>query len=369
MKKITFKRIQIGRKLKNILILISFIFLISNIILIFYNDKYQKYVDKKYNVLSYNNSSSIDYSVSLFPNILYNQNTIGSGQIYIADYIDCIKTNLRYDFKGEKDVKLNVKYKASALIEGYIQDTDSEKGMKTLWKKEFVLLPQTYFYGEGKKLYFIKEIPINYSYYNNYALEIIKSTGIGCNVKMTVLWYIDVEGISKEGKFKETLLPNIQIPLNVKYFEIKGNLKDDKNGAITKTQREISSFYYKKTIFFSLGILLSIIFSIILILSVPVNSLDNTYKYINRIFKHHGYRIVNIKESIDLKDKYIIKVKSFNDLVKISDYLSKTILYKDDFKNKKCYTFYIIDGSIVYVYDMENTYIIKKNSTKIAKTY
>ncbi|QCX33480.1 hypothetical protein FDN13_06995 [Caloramator sp. E03] len=368
--KLSLYRYKINKYIRLICIFLSIIAFLCMVFLIYYTIKYKKYIEKKYNVTSYSNDATIDYNVLLLPNMIYTQNILEPGDIYITNYIDYIKTNLKYSFNSERPFNLRGRYKVTAHIEGYIQDNENEKGIKPIWQKEFTLLPETTFECESKELNFNREVPIKYNYFNDYVSEIIKSTGIYCNVKMTVTWNIDIEGNLNDEMIKESLSPTIDMPLNVKYFEIKGKLKEHKTGSITKTYKEISPLYIEKLIYYSLILLVSITsFIILIIFTTPLDSLDLTEKYIKKIIKQNGYRIAQLKEDAEFNDKDAIEVASFDDIVKLSDDLCKTILYRDDFKNKKCYTFYVKDGLTIYKYKFDNIYSRTSFNANITKTY
>lgn len=345
------KKYKINKYLRTGLIIIFILISLTMLFLLLYTQKYQKYVEKKYPLLSYSNKGSVNYNVFLVPNMLYTQKSLEAGGIYITDFIDYINTSFKYEFNSESPVDIQGKYYVSAVVEGTLQD---EKTSRSLWKKEFILQPETTFEGRGKALSFQKELPVKLTSFNDFVSQLAKVTSINCDTKLTIAWNIDMQGKTGKETINEHLSPTMEIPLGVRYFEIKGNQVQDKKGAVEETRKVISPSYQKKIILYScvMGVCLITLIFLLFFTSAFVIT-DPLQKKLKQIFKHHGSRLAALKDNIDLTNKDMIYTASIDDLVRIADDLGKTILYKNSNNTKEAAVFYVIDDRLIYILELD----------------
>ena len=325
------KILSINKLLRITLIIISSVLLLSMMYMLFITYNYQKYTKEKYPVYSYTNKANVNYLVFLIPNEIIAEKSLNEGNTYITSLVDYIDTDLKYVFKGNRPGDIQGKYNVTAVLEGYIPD---EKGVISLWKKNYIILPDTSFNG-NKEVSVEKEVPINIKAYNDFLKTVAKTIDFTVYSKLTITWNIITETKTDKGVIKEALSPAMEIPLSTKYFNISGKLADGKNSAIEDTKVIISpSFKRKITAYCSIGgiSILSLIFLLLFTATYAVT--DPFEKKLRHIFKEHGIRMVALNSEIPDTNKSVIEVESIDDLVKIADEIGKPILYKKS-KNVK----------------------------------
>lgn len=363
-----FKKIlPINKMLRIILIIISSVLLLSLMYMLFLTYNYQKYIKEKYPVYSYINKANVNYSVFLIPNEIITEKSLSEDNTYITSLVDYINTNLKYVFKGDGPGDIQGKYNVTAVLEGYIPD---DKGVTSLWKINYILLPDTSFSG-NKVITVEKNVPINIKAYNDFLKTVTKTIDFTVYSKLTITWNILTETKSNKGIIKEVLSPTMEIPLSTKYFKISGKLTDEDKSAIEGTKVIISPLFRRKvaTYWSAWGIsILSLIFLLLFTASYTVT--DPFEKKLRRIFKENGVRMVALNSELQDTNKSVIEVESIDDLVKIADEIEKPILYKNSKNVQDINRLFVADDSILYSLDLRKDIIqelpkIKENNNSM----
>jgi hypothetical protein len=345
------KPLILNRYLRFGIIVFATIMIIVSSGLLFVTVKYQKYVDNKVPLYSYVNKGTANYSVVLVPNVLYQEKSLGEKGIYINDFINYINMVFKYEFSGERPAEVSGKYNITAVVEGILGE---EKQQKTIWKRQFVLQPDTSFKGSDKIVTFQKALPVKVSIYNSLSEQINELTKVNFNTKLTVMCNISMEAKTDKGVIKEQLSPMLEIPLNSKTFEIKGNQLDEKKGAIEETVKVISPTYKLKVIISSIIMFIALIsILVIIIFTSPLIITDSVEKKLKEIMKKHGDRIVGLYSEFDFTCEKKIHVLTIDDLVRIADDVAKPILFIKEEVTKGLPTFYVINEDIAYMYMIE----------------
>ncbi|SKA90798.1 hypothetical protein SAMN05428976_11516 [Clostridium sp. USBA 49] len=308
-----------------------------------------KYENKKEEVLSYNNKALINYKVNLLPNSIYEEKSLGEGKIYITDYVDSIDTLLNYKFNCKDNIeKISVDYEVNAVIEGFI---GNKKDSKEIWSKKFNLQPKTELVLNKNE--FQKDILIDIKNYNSIVRDMVKKVNTNFSNKLIVTWNINVKGKSSKGEFFEKLSPTMEIPLGESYFEVKGDLLQDKNGSIDNVKKVISDRYITGIIISSFTMVISIIaFFYIFLFTLENDNKEISIRKINKILKNYEDMLVALKDEPLEGNEIIIKVLDMNGLIKIADDLDKPIFYKYFININEIKYFCVIDNKKAYVYQI-----------------
>ncbi len=307
-----------------------------------------KYINKNESVLSYDHGVLVNYSVNLVPNNIYEKNVLGEGNVYLTDFVDRINTSLFYNFKGDKVVDIKGECEVIAVVEGFLSN---DKNSKSLWSRRFTLQPKTDFSFSGEGGEFRGELPINIKSYNALLQQADKTFSMNFIGKLTVIWNINIEGSSSEGKFRENLAPKMELPLNEKYFQITSNLSKQKEGNLEKEVRVINPKFYYFIIMSSCGILSGLLLALyLLFFTLPKKGEKPSAEKAYKILKSCGDKLVALRDDSVDGSEVIIRVMSMEDLIKVSEYLDKPIFYKHSSDIKNITYFYIVEGRKIYAY-------------------
>lgn len=352
---------KFNKNVRIVLIVIMLILTGSSSVLLYCEVSYPEFKEEKVALYRYNNKANVNYRAYLKPNILYSGENNKKDTIYITEFIDYINTFMKYEFSGERGADIKGDYEIIAVVEGYT--AEGEK-CKSIWNKKFRLLEKTLFNSNDQIASIQQELPIDFQKYNNFARQIIEDTKISCQVKMTIFWNIHIKAQTDKGLIEDIISPTMIIPLNNNYFEITGQLAQEKPGAIEET-KEIEVPVNKKIVI-TCGVVigvLSIILVFLLFCTKGILITNPLEKKLKKIFKNHGDRLVALDNEVMNTCENYNKVKSIDDLVRIADEIAKPIMYKYTSDFKEMTKFYVFDDTQMYMLDLKDV-LLEENKEK-----
>ena len=340
------KFLYIQKHLRNGLIIFMAIGLLVIGLLAYIINKNQKYYDKKYTALTYSAKASTNYEVFLLPNQIYSEKSIGENNIYVTKLMDYIDVHFLFEISSDKSAKIKGQYNIIANLTGTLP---SLRGTKKILEKEYVLFPDTSFNGEDNLISIKKNIPIKLDNYSNYIDMVKQNLEFGFDNNLSILFSISYELETEEGNVKENVVSVLEIPISERYFEISGNSLAQKKGTIEGVKKDISPLFSKKMMACWVGGGICVIILLFMIIFSAPLIIDPLHKMIKQIFKNYGSRMVGLTGNMDVDTKSWVEVASIEDMVRISDDLSKPILYKKGISIEEVCRFYVIDESDIYI--------------------
>lgn len=348
-------KLQINKKLRIGLILLLVIFITTSSLLLYRQVSSPIFEEQKTLVYTYNNRSSINYTVFLKPNNLYEGSSLDEEKLYITEFVDYIRTTFNYEFSGERDANLKGTYEIVAKVQGF---TGEAEKLKNLWEKNFVIVGQKSFNLVGTSKTIKEEIKLNLNEYNTFVTELAESTKINSQAMLTLAMNINLTGTTDKGPIKETISPSLIIPLDTAIFEISGDTIIDKPGAIEETVQVQLPVNTKQVLLYGIiiGLLsLVLIFLIFFIKTAP--NKEPLEKELKKIFKKHGDRLVALNSELIITEVKL--VRTIDDLVKIADEIGKPILYKYSENYKEINKFYVTNVEDIYVFDLNDIFPVE----------
>ncbi|HHT63197.1 MAG: DUF5305 family protein [Bacillota bacterium] len=348
------KKIRINKTIRNVIIvfLICALPVLSYGVYYFYN---LPLLEQNTPVFNYQHKAAVNYRVFYKPNSLYAENSMEKDKVYITNYIDYINTFLEYNYSGDRTAEIRGDYSVIAVVEAQERSNNEENQEKTIWSKDFVLVPKTEFSARDKAFSLKKELPVNLNSFNEFAELISKESGVAGYQLATIKWDINIEAETDKGTVKENITPTMTIPLRNKYFEVGGEHSVEKPGTIEEAILVVDP--QKQVKFITCSVLngLCIIVLILLLACTKGIAPDKLERKIKHIFKKYGTRLVelNLPNGISLDSKNLWPVKSFEDLIRIADEISKPIMYQYNLAdNKNLPVFYVFDDKKIYAYEV-----------------
>lgn len=326
-----------------LLVLVSLLFL--------YEKGIKKYSSEETKVVyEYEKVADVDYQVNLKQNSLYNMESVPEETYFITAFTKSIETTFNYQFEGESGTGIEGNYDITALLEGY---EELDEVQKTLWKKEFTIMPTKSFKGKDKIEIIEEKITVSLAEYINYVEKFIEESKVDSPVKMTVAMNVNLNAKTPKGDVEEKASPGIEIPLNKNVFEITKKNTGTDTGAIEKTEAIITGPNIPAIIIFSLtsvAFLLLIIYIIVFTTEIEQDPLES---YVGKIFKNYGNRLVALNEDIHLPSNNTFIVYSIEDLVKIADEIAMLIFYQYKENHKEIEEFYVFQDQSVFYFSVK----------------
>ena len=306
-------------------ILFSSIFLVLLFISIFFVVKSLKFEKAEY--INYKEKSLMDYKVYLKENNFYEEKYLGKDMIYIANLVDDIEITFDYMFAIDSENDLNFSYQVMAKL--IIFDSNNNKNY---FEKIYNITEQETTQKRNSLTMDInKSVLIDYDYYNSIANTFKSNYGVNCESKLIVYMVInknDTENNQQVFVDKNTEL-NISIPLSERSVNIILDYKDinKESYMLQKNKYLIDNVkYFVLGMVFVIGSCISLIKIIKLLLKLKQRN-SKYDKYIADLLTKYDRMIVETTNLPSFKEKDIIKVKNFSELVDVRDNLKVPIMY------------------------------------------
>lgn len=334
-----------------IVVMIVIIVLIMVMILVMYRTwKYPGTVTEKIPLYAYSQKAVVDYWADYRANILTGATTVGAGETYINEYLNNILTSFNYEFTGERAAEYKGQYNITATLVG---SKKVQEKVVNIWKKDYLLVPSTPFAGTEAAFKLSRELPINIGPYNDFVEKFLEETKINSEVNLVVRWNVTLAANTDKGVITETAAPTLVIPINESYFNITGEQKNEKKGAIEESKTKVLPVNNKLLYLCSAGLLLFLAaLAFLVFYTRGVRLTDPLAIRMKEIFKKHGERLVALGSEAVINGNVMIPVKTLEDLIKIADELSKPVMYKIESEAEKMPVFCVSDEPKIYVYEL-----------------
>ncbi|MCA0971762.1 DUF5305 domain-containing protein [Halobacillus litoralis] len=331
-----------------IIVFLSFMLIFSGFKLyeVMNNPKMVKAEDPK---LAYDYSSNIDYAVNVTPNDIYESSQLEAGQDYFVNLIDDIETNFHYQWNSQAAVNLEGTYSAKGVLQAFIGEGEDKE---PIWTREYALIPEKTFSETNDKLEINEPYQLDLQPFYSFIQKLEEQSDVDTNTTLTVYWDVNVQGDTEFGGISESSTSTMTLPLYGKILSVGGSLSDEGTGDVGQNAMVKEPGQVRNTWLFISLIVVSLA-GIISMLRFTEGYLerDSFKKDVNRISKKFGSRLVQIDEDHFSHTMKVLRVQSFEDIVRVSDDLVRPILYKKIAAHH--ITYYVLGEDYVYSYDLQ----------------
>lgn len=298
-------------------------------ILIYFSSIYNRV-----NSYSYNENSSVGYTVCLKKNEDYKEKCLSDEMEYLSVLTDEIRVNFSYNTIYTRKIQGTYKYYVKGILRIFNVDNN-----KMLYTKEEILAEEKSINVDGEVVSIGQDAIIVFDDFNSLVNKYKSRYALSSNATLDVGLYV------KEGE-AEKKVASIVVPLSSQTYSI---LKDEISSNIITITDTKNNIYGIASIATSV---LAVLCILAFIYELMNKKGDNQYEVeVNRILSEYDRIIVESTESsINFEGKNIIEASSFLELVDVRDTVEKPIIHvkKDD---KSC-EFLVQDESTIYRYEM-----------------
>ena len=302
----------------------------------------------------YKHEAHFNHIVKLKPSILYdNRTTLQPGEIAYLNLVEQVTVILKYKFTCNKPIdSIFIKYSVDGVLE-------AENG----WRKAFTLTPEKDMDETAFKETYIVDI--------NGLMDLIRrieeETGAyASKYNYRIVAHIYVEASTEAGSIAEKYEPEITISIiggRGKRLEFS-NPNLSRSGSLGRYEKRENnwSFYWLKTtvrnmrlISYAMTVLSSTCLGLVVFKALRATPTSP----VRRIMKKYGSRIVDSTgHSTKRVRREKVSVKTFEDLLKVSEEAVKPIIHKElqvkrKSSQRKIHVFYVLDGDVRYEYTLE----------------
>jgi hypothetical protein len=343
-------RIKIPDKIR--LAIIGILTIIFIFLLISFANAYQKPTTTQIRVttIEYNQALDYDYIAYLNESLIYEgKNMLLSGEGTIFKYItNSLNGTFIYTLSTSKKSDTTVSYTITATIE------------TNFWNKTYTIKPESIVNFSGTTSALIEEFPIDYIFYENITSQIEEETGVTISdptlvIKTDILLTINSDG----QRIVRTFTPTLRVALKKPTIDIRENLDNKDSGEIIKTEDIFNQDVVdERNKWGASSLIFLIILAIVTSATKSSEELTETGRINKKIMKKYKEWIVYIDKEPKKAKAEIIKVNSFEDLIKISEELGKPILHFS--KKYDSHDYYVLEESTIYQYSLSNVLWEKK---------
>jgi hypothetical protein len=327
----------------------SFILLIIllAITIFFYQHKIAK---NSADSITYKIQNSLDYNVCLKNNSYYDTQCLDKNNSYVADLIDYINLQFKYNFNASQTLKENYHYNVTAQVIA----TSKEDNTKVIYNKTTNLIEDTKIANtDGNQMSIDQPIKINYGDYSTIITNFKKDYVLALDAKLIVSMNIAYDGYYNEtfNHILDNKVISIEIPLSEQTVAMKTNIGPEINQTIYQNNSEMAN--NNKKIFASLIMIDTVdLLFIVYIFSVLIPRKKKYDREIEKILKDYDRAIVTTIDKPDLEGYHVYQVSTFDELLDARDNLERPILMYQ-YQNKDKTLFTIIKENEAYIYNID----------------
>lgn len=322
--------------------------IIALIIICFILSLYIFFTQNKEPDITYIESGSVDYNVSILKNEFFTDSVLSANNQYISSILDKVNTNFKYTLQFNKLVEAKYKYRIEA--ETKIIEKSTKNNLYTFTDK--LKISEIENISDGK-IEINDETSIDYRKYDSMIKKIVSAYDLTNSECKTVLnMYVDL--LDENENIKNTSKLSISIPLNVKTVNI------ETENSFSSAEKKI----YKKgetRNYICLFLIIAIISAYCIydkIKELTQYIQKNCPKEIiekiklKRILRTYKQYIQKINEPFDMSGYTVLRMESFNDILKIREMTQQPILMFENETQTKTYFFITTKTTLLYLYEV-----------------
>jgi len=296
---------------------------------------------------------NLEYKVILKDNEYYRDNYMEKGNQYIANLINYVHADFKYNFNLQDTY--DYKYKIVGTV-----DVVDEKTNKTIYTFSEDLLTERN--GQSEGILDINEaIDVEYGKYNDKIKQFVAAYDLkNVTCKLSLNLNLGINGINQDFSKQDFTVMRLDIPLATNTISIDtGYDLSDNNNLI-----ELNTATKDRTIFFKIGIailLIDIVASALFIIYIKNTETDED-KYNNelrKIMNNYDSYISKVEDDFDIRGYQILKVEKFVDLLEIRDTMQLPIIMLENKERLVSYFAIPTPNNILYFYSISvNQYML-----------
>lgn len=299
---------------------------------------------KKY--IQYSDNKNLEYKVMLKENEYYKNQYLEKGNQYIANLIDGINADFKYNFNLDKEYEYN--YRIIGTV-----DVSDEKTNKTIYTFSEDIVSEKKGTNEGN-LGIIENVNVDFNKYNSLIKQFVASYDLkNVSCKLNLDLKLSIKGTNEKFEKKDFKVMSLEVPLttNTVAIDTKYDLTDNNNLIELKSNGTM-----KKIVLLAGSIMLIVdmvaFIGLIIFIKKTETDEDRYNNELRKIMNNYDSYISRLEDDFNVKGYQMLKVKKFSDLLEIRDTMQLPIIMLD--KKEKSITCFAIPtpNKILYFYSI-----------------
>ena len=340
-------RIKLQKSTRAIIIVIAlvvFAFSSAKVLSAMFGNEELKLEKEVYN---YTNSYNLKYDVNIKNNDFIEESVLPMNQTYVSDLVKSLDMEMKYQYLASEESDIRYDYKIDAVIVASHSDDGTPY---EVWNKTYNL-KEVKDKTAMKNIYIDEDINVDYAKYHEEVKAFKQEMGMALDAKLYIRLTVNTKTKIGEENVENQYASNFSISLGEKISKVDGKTEDMDQKFVTA--ETIVKTKKSGTIVWNVILLMISMYAIYYVRNKTyiAYNIRNDFKLeLNRILKSCQDRIVVVKNKVEIEGNDIIDVKSFVELIKLSEELFKPILYWSPDEEENEAQFYVISNKIAYRY-------------------
>ncbi len=303
----------------------------------------------------YTVKQSIDHSVQYFQSSFFDEKPGSGDDAYITKLTRQITPTFTYSYAASRDAQLSYYHSVEATIRAsYILPGDSEKTY-TVWKKAFPLIKPAPKSETTRTIAISRTVTIPFADYKKEMDDFKTGLGLPTTCELEVVFVAKVDGVVDGTQFNDTRTQVIKAPLDQDIYKLSiSGVKDDKKDVVTQQAKD-----GQQTIRLIEKIAAASLFLLglsMLVYGMRKQIFKTPYqRELDRIFRYHDGIIIRANRSADLKNKNVVPVKTFDDMLNLEEELKSPIVACP--AGSEATQFVINHNDVLYMYTLGRVFV------------
>ncbi|HSX32830.1 MAG TPA: DUF5305 family protein [Candidatus Saccharimonadales bacterium] len=297
---------------------------------------------------TYNVTQSMQQVVHYRQSSFFNTVPDVADTAYLADITSDIDEALHYQFVGDRLTDLHYTYGAQATVQSTTGSRTGGDGIANVWTKQYTLLKQTAYTRRTKLLILDPKVQLPFTEYKQAIDQFKNAFSAPLNSSVTLTIQIQVAGKVDGASFVDDKISTVTIPLDQQIYrpEVKF-INYDAHAVLPKQSFRLAGIINHYELPFALIIAgLGVGCTIYGLRRQRIKTPHQ--RELEKIFRYHEGIIVRASHPIDLADKNVVPVQSFDDLLTIEEETKEPIIASR--VSSKSTHFIITSDDIAYVF-------------------
>jgi len=283
---------------------------------------------------------------------------------YLADITNYIDESLHYTFKGDHTTDLHYSYGAQATLQSTSGSRAANESIANVWTKQYTLLPKTAGTRHAKVLAIDPKVQLPFTQYKQAIDQFKDAFNAPVNSSVVLTFNVQVAGSINGAAFEDDKTSTVTIPLDQQIYRPEVKFIDaDTHTVFPPQSLGIEGVVSRYELW--LALIIAVLGVCCAIYGLHRQRIKTPHqKQLEKIFRYHDGIIVRASHAVDLADKNVVTVQSFDDLLNLEEEIKAPIIASK--VNSRTTHFIITRDDIAYMYTLGEPAPLKASAAHAA---
>ncbi len=281
----------------------------------------------------------------------YYDGTPGFGNTaYVASLADTINAKFHYEYQATREADLTWTYLAVSTMSAQYTLGSDGKDVNNVWSKDERSIPAKVETGTVKSIVLDKEVSVPFSAYRDAMEQYQASLQLPVTTEMQILFSVHVTGTIDGSPIDDTRTSVVSAPLNQPIFKISNQFDKDDTKQVAGKAAIDTQASLRNTERIAAAIV-GILGAGAIVYGMRRQIFKSAYqRELDKIYRYHDGIIIRASKPVNLTDKHITVVQSFDDMLNLEEEMKTPIVASQ--VSTEATRFTIVSGDDAYTYTL-----------------